>query len=235
MSSSVARAQTSGRSLISRWPQSAMTRIGARRRRAYSKPSSTGTCWSRAPQRTSTGQRTRSRSCRGSSRISARPAPIASVWRVVPCSSAVDGALRQQVGVRDLEAAEHEPPQPPRPGDPPGPAGGDPARLHDPGERDHHLGPAGRARDPGGRGEHDAADELGPAFREPQRDHAAERVPEHVHGACQRRRRARPRSPRARPRPAAVSSAPWPGRSGISSRRPGRSGASSLKFQAAPP
>ena len=27
----------------------------------------------------------------------------------------------------------------------------------------------------------------------------------------------------------------WPGRSGISSRRPGRSGASSLKFQAAPP
>ena len=223
MSSSVARAQTSGRSLISRWPQSAMTRIGARRRRAYSKPSSTGTCWSRAPQRTSTGQRTRSSSC---ARVVADQRPSGADRVGVegrPVQQPVHGALRQQIGVGDLEAAEDEPPPPQRPGDPLRPAGGDPARLHDPGKRDHHLGPAGRARDPGCRGEHDAADELGVAFCEPQRDHAAERVPEHVHGAWRASRRARPRSPRGTPRRAAGSRRR--GRAGRGSAAGARAGA----------
>ena len=235
MSSSVARAQTSGRSPISRWPQSAMTRSGARRRRAYSKPSSTGTCRSRrAPEdehRAADAVELLARIVADEREAGAERVGV----QRRPAQEPVDGALGQQIGVRDLEAAEDEPAQPPRAGDPLGAAAGDPARLHDPGERDHHLGPAGRARDPGRRGEDDAADELGAAFREPQRDDAAERVAEDVHRARRARRRARPQSPRARPTAGSGVEPPWPGRSGISRRRPGRSGASSLKFQAAPP
>ena len=70
----MASAQASGRSPISRWPQSAITRSRARSRRAYSNASATGSWLSRAPHSTSAGQRTRSRSALGSSRRRARAA-----------------------------------------------------------------------------------------------------------------------------------------------------------------
>ena len=164
MSSSVARAQTSGRSLISRWPQSAMTRIGASQAaRVLEAVLDRHLLVARAPE----DEHRAANPVELLPRVVADQRPSGADRVGVegrPAQQPVDGALGQQIGVRDLEAAEDEPPPPQRAGDPLGAAAGDPARLDDPGERDHHLGPAGRARDPGGRSEHDAADELGPAL-----------------------------------------------------------------------
>ncbi len=79
---------------MSRWPQSAITRSGAPRRRAYSMPSESGTQLSWPPQRQRQGQRTRSRSCRGSVAISARPAETVSVCSAGPerNASAISGS-----------------------------------------------------------------------------------------------------------------------------------------------
>ena len=57
-SSSSASRQACGRSTMTRWPQSATIRSFARSRRAYSNASSSGSCASRAPQRTSAGHGT---------------------------------------------------------------------------------------------------------------------------------------------------------------------------------
>ena len=68
-----------GRSPIRRCPQSAIVRIGACSRRAYSNPSLSGTQLSCVPQRQRHGQCTRSSSVRGSVATSARPAVTVSV------------------------------------------------------------------------------------------------------------------------------------------------------------
>src|SRR5579884_3675053 len=78
--SPIAARQASGRSPIRRWPQPAIVRSGARRRRAYSMPSSSRTQLSLAPHRQRQGQRTRSSCGRGSVASSARPAEPVSVW-----------------------------------------------------------------------------------------------------------------------------------------------------------
>jgi len=83
-------------------------------------------------------------------------------------------------GFETSNGPNNEPAEAPRASDPVGAAARDAARLEEPHEREGQLPPARRARDPCGGGEDEAANPLGPARREPQRHHPAERVPEDV-------------------------------------------------------
>ena len=59
-------------------------------------------------------------------------------------------------------------------------AGGDPGRLDDARHGEDGLADRRRARDPGGRREHEPAHELRPPLGEPERHHAAERMADDV-------------------------------------------------------
>ncbi len=168
---------------------------------------------------------------------SARPAPIASVCIVGPRSSPCTDALAEQLGVRDLEGAEDQTAQAPGARNASGAPSGETSRLHDPDQRDRDLREPRRARDARRGSEHEPPHQLGPALGKTQSDRRR-RVSARTHRPARRpagRRRPRRRRPPGSGRPAAEIEAAWPGRSGISSLRPGSSGASSLKFQAAPP
>ena len=94
--------------------------MGARSRRAYSKPSPSGTSRSRAPQTRKAGQRTRSRSGRGSSPSRARPALPTSVCCEGPSRKPRTRVGIERLGVGRPPQAEGQPakPRPAREGAP---------------------------------------------------------------------------------------------------------------------
>ena len=170
------RGRRAGRSTITRWPQSATIRSFAPSRRAYSMPLSTGSCASRAPQRTRVGHEIPPRSRRGSSATIARAAPLRIGVLALRVEQAERRARRQRDGVRDEPGPEDGPAVP-------GALGVAMAERRDHtarpdrrrGERDRPCD-SRRGRDPSRGHEQERAHELGAAPRQPDRDEAAERV-----------------------------------------------------------
>ena len=179
-SSSTTAASSSGHSPTRRWPAAGSTRSGQRRRRAYSKPSSSGINRSRAPQTTAVGHVTPARSGRGSScRSALRRAFDVRVLRLRR-EEADHGFRRESPRVIRAPVAEDRQ----RAGSAAWP-GGSRRRRHLPRRsqsRDRgepELGAPGRGHDPGGRDEDERRDGLGPLDGEAERDRPAHRVPEH--------------------------------------------------------
>ena len=104
-----------------------------------------------------------------------------------PAQEPVHRALGEQVRVRHLERPEDDAPQQARACDAVDAPAGDPPRLDEAEEGDRQLGAAGRAGDPGGGGDHEPPHERRMALGEPQGDHTAERVAEHVDRAVEER------------------------------------------------
>ena len=233
-------AHSCGYSPTTRWPAAGTTRSGARRRRAYSIPSSSGMSRSRAPQRTSAGQRTRSRYRRGSSCPErARRALDVLVLRL-GLEEAGDDLRRERARVLGAPVAEDAGAQVRAAGDDvarPGDQAAGP-KLADQVEPD--AGAARQRDDAGRRDQRQRDDRLRPLGGEVQRrrrrpSSSRRRPPAAAPRARPRRRRGPPRSPRLS---TAGSGAvpPWPGRSGTSTRcRSASSGASAVKLYAAPP
>ena len=138
---------------------------------------STGSWLSRAPQSTSAGQRTRSRSGRTSSRTSAFAALTVSVCHAGPernaSTTSGGSAGGSEAPQRPKTSLFRNAERVPGPG-----AVRSSARLEDPGDRQRVAGAARGRRDPGGGGQHERAHRLGPSNREPQGDRAAQGVPD---------------------------------------------------------
>ena len=194
----IASAHAAGRSPISRCPQSAITRSGARSRRAYSNASSTGSWLSRAPQSTSAGQ---------ANAIEVEPHVVADERLRgadgvgVPRGAGeepLDDLGRQRRWVRRAPAPEDELPQERRAHDPVAVRRDPAAGLEDPGDRQRVAGGTRRRRDPRGAGEHDRAHRLRPADRQAQRDRSAQRVARRPRRGRRLRARAAARAGRRR-------------------------------------
>src|SRR5919198_385737 len=152
----MASAQRSGRSPMSRWPQSAITRSGASSRRAKSRASATASWLSRAPEST----------C-GADRVARQAGPF---------EKPVDSRAGEDQGIRRAPAAEDRIAEKRAPRDRVGPRSNEPARADDAENSQAVLGPAGSRRDSGGRCEHERPHLVRTPQGKPERDDTAERM-----------------------------------------------------------